>query len=157
MKLRAVFSCLLAVTCFAGCAAVADRMQDRFATVSPKLKVLPGSSREVFYAAQGTLKQMDFQFSRTAEAQGIITAFSRIRAGDGPREARQYTFELRLVALGPAQTEVSVLLREQIEGSLSAGAGATDSPLRDHGLYESFFAGLRQALADRSSPPPERK
>lgn len=157
MRVLVLFACLFAVSCFSGCEAVADRMQDRFATVSPKRKVLPGSSREVFHAAQGTLMQMDFQFSRTAEAQGIIMAFSRIRAGDGPRESRQYTFEIRLEALGPAETEISVLLREQIEGLLSAGAGPTDSPLRDHGLYESFFAGLRKALADRSYPPPERK
>jgi hypothetical protein len=100
---------------------------------------------------------MGFQLSRTAEAQGIIDAFSHIRPGDGPREARQYTFEIRLIALGPTETEVSVLLREQVEGVLSSGAGATDAPLRDHGLYESFFATLRKTLAENTSPPPEAR
>ena len=57
----------------------------------------------------------------------------------------------------PSETELAVLLREQVEGVLSSGAGATDTPLRDHGLYETFFAGLRKTLTDKSSPPPERK
>ena len=157
MRLLCFVTCMLGLACFAGCEAVADRMQDRFAKVSPKTKVIPSASREVFYAAQGVLKQMDFSFSRTAEAQGVINAFSRIRAGDGPREARQYSFEIRLIPLGPTETELAVLLREQVEGVLSSGAGATDTPLRDHGLYETFYATLRKTLADKSSPPPERK
>ena len=157
MKLFASLACLFGLLLFTGCEAVADRMQERFAAVPPKTKVIAGSSREVFYAAQGTLKKMDFQLSRTAEAQGIVNAFSRIRAGDGPREARQYTLEIRLTGLGPAETEVSVLVREQVEGVLSAGAGATNTPLRDHGLYDVFYSALRKTLADKSSPPPEGK
>jgi hypothetical protein len=156
MKFPHVFF-LATLVLFAGCAAVSDRMHERFATIPPKTKVVTGSMRDVFYATQGTLKQMDFQLSRSAEAQGIVNAFSRIRAGDGPRESRQYTVEIRLIALGPTETEISVLLREQVEGVLSAGAGATNTPLRDHGLYETFFAGLRKTLADKSSPPPESK
>jgi hypothetical protein len=151
------FAALLCLVAFAGCEAVVDRVHDRYATVPPKVKTLPGSSRDVFYAAQGTLRKMGFQFSKTAEAQGIIDAFSAIRAGDGPRESRQYTFEIRLLAMGPDQTEISVLLREQIEGVLSSGAGATNQPLRDHGLYESFFENVRIALAQKSYPPPEPK
>lgn len=157
MKLVAALFCYTALVLFSGCGSMTDRMHDRFATVPSKVKIFPGSSREVFYATQGTLKQMEFQLSRTAEAQGIVNAFSRIRAGDGPRESRQYTLAIRLTALGPSETEVSLLVREQIEGSLSSGIGATDQPLRDHGIYEVFFAGLRKTLADKSSPPPAGK
>jgi hypothetical protein len=153
MSRLSVLFCLTGLVFFSGCEAVADRVQERFSSVAPKTKVLPGSARNVFYASQGTLKQMDLQLSRTAEAQGIVNAFSRIRAGDGPREARQYTLEIRLTGLGPAETEVSVLVREQVEGVLSSGAGATNTPLRDHGLYETFFATLRKNLADMSGSP----
>lgn len=155
MKTLIICFALLAAALAGGCESVVDRMHDRFATVPPKTKVFPASARQVFYAAQGTLKRMGFQLSRTAEAQGIIDGFSHIRPGDGPRESRQYTVEIRLIALGSAETELAILLREQVEGVLSSGAGATDTPLRDHGLYETFFASLRKALADNSSPPPD--
>jgi hypothetical protein len=150
----AAFGCALL---FAGCDAIPSRVQDRFSAIPPKTQVVGGAQREVFYAAQGALKKMDFQLSRTAEAQGIVNGFSRIRSGDGPRESRQYSFEIRLNGLGPVETEVSVLLREQIEGGVSLGIGATDQPLRQHGLYDAFFATLKKTLADRSAPPPAPK
>lgn len=155
--MKSLLACLglIALVLLAGCESVRERVQERFATVPPKVRLVGGGSREVFYAAQGTLRQMDFSLARAAEAQGMINAFSRIRSGDGPREARQFTLEIRLVALGPTETEVSVLLREQVEGLLANGA--TNTPLREHGLYETFFAGLRKVLADKSAPTPERK
>ena len=142
---------------FAGCEAIPSRVQDRFSTIPPKTQVVAGAQRDVFYAAQGALKRMDFQVSRAAEAQGIVNGFSRIRSGDGLRESRQYSFEIRLHGLGPVETEVAVLLREQIEGGVSSGIGATDQPLRQHGLYDAFFATLKKTLAEKSSPPPEDK
>lgn len=151
------FVALASALLFAGCDSLPARVQERFATVPPKTQVLTGAHRDVFYAAQGTLKRMDFQLSRTAEAQGIVNAFSRIRAGDGPRESRQYSLEIRLRDLGPSETEVSVLVREQIEGGLATGLGSTDQPLRQHGLYDTFYAMLKQTLADKSSPPSEDK
>lgn len=153
LRLVALTSALL----FAGCDSLSSRVQERFATVPPKTQVVTGGHREVFYAAQGALKLMDFQLSRTAEAQGIVNGFSRIRAGDGPRESRQYSLEIRLRELGPVETEVSVLVREQIEGGLASGLGSTDQPLRQHGLYDTFYSTLKRTLADKSSPPPEGK
>lgn len=139
------------------CDSLPSRVQDRFSAVPARTQVVAGSQREVFHAAQGALKRLDFQLSRAAEAQGIVNGFSRIRAGDGPRESRQYTLEIRLNGLGPAETEVSVLVREQIEGGITSGIGSTDMPLRQHGLYETFFAMLRKTVADKSSPPPDEK
>jgi hypothetical protein len=153
MKSLGPFYLVLGLILLCGCEAVVDRMHERFATVPPKTKVLQAPSHDVFYAAQGTLKRMGFQLSRAAEAQGIIDAFSHVRPGDGPRELRQYTAEIRLISLRSGETELSILLREQVEGLLASGAGATDLPLRDHGLYETFFAALRKALAENASGP----
>ena len=150
----AAFGCALS---FAGCDSIPTRVQDRFSAIPPKTTVVAGAHRDVFYAAQGALKQMDFQLSRAAEAQGIVNGFSRIRSGDGPRESRQYSFEIRLNGHGPLETEVSALLREQIEGGGSSGIGATDQPLRQHGLYEAFFATLKKTLTDKTALPPESK
>jgi len=148
------FGCALL---FAGCDAIPSRVQDRFSAIPPKTQFVGGAQRDVFYAAQGALKNMDFQLSRTAEAQGIVNGFSRIRSGEGPRESRQYSIEIRLHSVGPAETEVAVLLREQIEGGVSSGIGATDQPLRQHGLYDAFFAMLKKTLAEKSALPPDVK
>lgn len=142
---------------FTACESVSSRVQSRFEKVDPHTQVFAGTQREVFYATQGVLKGMDFQVSRTGEAQGIVNAFSRIRAGDGPREARQYTLEVRINNFGPTETQVALLVREQIEGGLSGTVGATDQPLKQHGLYEVFYANLKQALAAKSFPPPAEK
>jgi len=157
MKFLLSFAALVVALSFTGCASVKSRVHDRFDRVPPRTQVFGGTQREVFYATQGVLKAMDFQLSRTGESQGIVNAFSRIRAGDGPRESRQYTLEVRLSNLGPNETEVAVLVKEQIEGGLASGVGATDQPLRQHGLYEVFYANLKKALADKAFPPPDDK
>ncbi|MCX6950575.1 MAG: hypothetical protein NTV51_00060 [Verrucomicrobia bacterium] len=157
MRLLLSFAALVVALSFTACASVQSRVHERFDRVPPRTQVFSSAQREVFYAAQGALKAMDFQLSRTAEAQGIVNAFSRIRAGDGPRESRQYTLEVRLSNLGPAETEVAVLVREQIEGGLASGVGATDQPLKQHALYEVFYANLKQALTARTFPPPDEK
>jgi hypothetical protein len=136
----------------AGCDSLPSRVQDRFSAVPARTQIVAGSQREVFYAAQGALKRLDFQLSRTAEAQGIVNGFSRIRAGDGPRESRQYTLEIRLNGLGPAETEVSVLVREQIEGGVTVRSQhGTRLSSRCCGGGQVFAAARREkALSGRN-------
>jgi len=123
------------------------RMRDRFNAPEPKVQVFDGEQRAVFEAAQVALKQMDFQISRAGLAQGIINSHSRIQPGDSFGKGRQYVLEVRLHSYEPGKTEVAASLREQEESS--SFAGATDIPIREHGLYSSFFEGLSQALKAR--------
>jgi len=159
MKLRLISTvvAIAVVALVAGCDSMSSRMQERFAPASPKAQVVSAAEAAVFGAAQATLKQLDFQVSRTAQAQGIVNGFSRIHAGDSPRENRQLSIEIRLHAMGPAQTEVEVWLREQVEGGLAGSNGATDQPLREHGLYDVFFATLQKTLANPPAAPTKGK
>ena len=125
-----------------------DRMRDRFNAPQPKVQVFDADQRAVFEAAQSAMRRLDFQISRSGLAQGIINAHSRLQASDSFGKARQYTMEVRLHMYAPGKTEVSAVLREQEESS--SFAGATDLPIREHGLYSSFFAALEASLKERA-------
>ena len=141
---------------FAGCesgGALPDRMRDRFNAPQPKTQTVEGDQKAVFEAAQSALRRLDFQISRSGLAQGIVNGHSRLQASDSFGKARQYTLEIRVHSYEPGKTDVSVVLREQEESS--SFAGATDLPIREHGLYSSFFAALEQALKDRAGSSAE--
>ena len=144
---------------FAGCesgGALPDRMRDRFNAPQPKTQTIEGDQKVVFEAAQSALRRLDFQISRSGLAQGIVNGHSRLQAAASFGKARQYTLEIRLHSYEPGKTAVSAVLREQEESS--SFAGATDLPIREHGLYSSFFAALEQALKEPtgSSPKPAK-
>jgi len=82
-------------------------------------------------------------------AQGIINAHSRLQPAGTFGKAHQYTMEVRLQSLDPGKTDVSVVLREQEEST--SFAGATDLVLREHALYQSFFAAVERALKLRAT------
>jgi hypothetical protein len=144
-----VVSCALAL---AGCEsgnAMPERLRGRFNAPQPKIRVYEADQRAVFEAAQSAMCRLDFQISRAAQAQGIVNGHSRLQPGDSFGKARQYVMEVRLHSYEPGKTEVAAVLREQEESS--SFAGATDLPIREHGLYGSFFGALEQALKERAS------
>ena len=149
--MRSLFFALLGVTLIfsSGCGstdAMPARLRDRFNPPEPKTQVFDAEQRAVFAAAQVALKRMDFQISRAGLAQGIINSHSRIQPSDSFGKARQYVLEVRLHSYEPGKTEVAATLREQEEST--SFAGATDLPIREHGLYSSFFEGVSQALRE---------
>lgn len=141
----------LSALVLAGCesgSVMPNRMRERFAAPQPKVRTFEADQPVVFEAAKSALRQLDFQVSRSGMAQGILNGYSRLQAGDGFGKARQYVMEIQLQSYEPAKTEVAVVVREQEESS--SFAGATDLALKEHGLYESFYAALEQALRERS-------
>ena len=76
--------------------------------------------------------------------QGVIEGISQIQGTDTLSGARQFTMEIHVRSYEANTTEVSVFLRIQEESA--AFSGATDLPLKDHALYDSFFTALQQAL-----------
>ena len=142
------------VLLFAGCEsgkAMPERMRDRFQAPQSKIKVFEVERPAVFDAALEAMRQLDFQISRAGMAQGIINAHSRLLPAGSFGKARQYTMEARLHSFEPGKTEVAVVLREQEESS--SFAGATDMPIREHGLYTSFFAALERVLKMQGTSP----
>jgi hypothetical protein len=144
-------ACALAlVGCESGNAMPA-RMRDRFQAPQAKVKVFAAERPVVFDAAREAMRQLDFQISRSGMAQGIINAHSRLQPAGSFGKARQYTMEVSLHSYEPGKTEVAVVLREQEESS--SFAGATDMPIREHGLYTSFFAALEGVLKIQGTSP----
>lgn len=154
-KISLVLLAACAALCLGGCESSGDfssRLRERFEPPVPQTRTFEVAQPAVFEAAQAALKRMDFTVTRAAAAQGVIKAHSPIQAANALNEARQYAFELKIEDVAEGKTQVSAILHEQQESA--SFAGATDIPLRAHGLYDSFFeqlAGvLREKLADKT-------
>lgn len=136
---------------FAGCEStdsMSTRVRDRFHAPEPKEQSFEAERAEVFEAARAALRRLDFQISKAGVAQGILSAHSRLHASDSFGKARQFVMEVRLHSYEPGKTDVAVVLREQEESA--SFAGATDLVLREHALYGSFFAALKEALQEKT-------
>ena len=140
---------LLLGLAISGCESVSGRMQAKFSPVPPKVRMVAADRHSVYAAAQLAAKQMEFVVQRRSEADGFIEASSRIRPGDSVHSAQQFILEVQLREDADGRTEVALRLFE-----LREGYGATDSgreQLREHGLYDSYFAALEQILRGKSS------
>ncbi|ACB76140.1 hypothetical protein [Opitutus terrae] len=154
MRTFLTLSCCVAVLVVAGCDSVSSfpsRVQERFEAPQPQLRLYSAEQKPVFEAAQRAMKRIDFVVSRAGAATGIIKAHSPLRSTTSFGKARQYAFEVHVQTMGPGETQVSAVLREQEESE--SFAGATDIPLRQHGLYDSFFAALGQELGESGREP----
>jgi hypothetical protein len=138
------FALLIASLCFCGCESISARMAERFDTVPPQTREYTADQKALFQAVQKALKRMDFVVTRSALAQGIVEAKSSIRDTASFGAGRQFIFEIRLHGADAQSTHVDVRLTELLEGDFKAGA--TGKTLRVHGLYDSFFAQVDQAL-----------
>ncbi len=138
------FALLIAGLFFSGCESISARMAERFDTVPPQTREYMADQKALFQAVQKALKRMDFAVTRSALAQGIVEAKSSIRDTASFGAGRQFIFEIRLHGADAQSTHVDVRLTELLEGDFKVGA--TGKTLRVHGLYDSFFAQVDQAL-----------
>lgn len=151
------FSFLLAVLAAlisSGCESsgdVSSRLRERFEAPVPQQRIFEVNQRAVFEAAQVALRKMDFTVTKAAAAQGILRAHSQIQAANALNEARQYSFEIRIEDVAEGSTRVAAALREQQESA--SFSGATDIPVRQHGLYDSLFELIALELKQKLPPP----
>lgn len=145
MRLRLFLLPLFCLGLFAaGCESVTEHVRERFEPPQPQVRTFAVEPRTVFDAASHALKAIDFQISRSRPAEGVLRAYSRILPGDAFSDARQYTFDIDIARNDTGQTVVSALLKQQDESG--AYSGATNLSLKQHGLYDSFFAALEREL-----------
>jgi hypothetical protein len=144
VRLRLLLLLCLGLFVAAGCDSVTEHVRERFAAPQPQVRTYAAEPRAVFDAAVHALKGIDFEVSRARAAQGVIQAHSRIMAGDSFSDTRQYTFDIAISRDDAGQTGVSAVLKQQDESA--AYAGATNLPVKQHGLYDSFFAALEREL-----------
>jgi hypothetical protein len=135
----------------AGCDSVPS-LSERFDPVPPQTRIYKAERAAAFDAARHAMEQIDFKVTRSGEAQGIVDGLSRVETGNSFQGARQYAMDVRLSDASPGHTAVAVLLRQQDEST--SFAGATDKPVREHGLYGTYFAAFEHELGQKGVPAP---
>jgi hypothetical protein len=139
----------------AGCDSMSSRINDRFTPVPPQTHNYAADRRAVYAAGQVAVKNVGLLLGHTSFSQGRIDAYAPITGGDATRDTRQTTMEIRITEADRGETQVSVLVSEQTEGSFPGGVSA--QPLREHSLYGLYFSALQQVLLENVSIKADEK
>ncbi len=135
---------VLSLALLGGCDSVSSRVQDRFTPVEPHAQVFPQPRKLVFAAAQKAVKNVGLQLGRSSPGSGTIEGYADIRAANSTDDARQTTIRVKLAEAEDGGTRVELLVYEQTEGGFPGGL--SEKPLREHSLYDLYFAALQQVL-----------
>ena len=128
---------------------MSSRVHDRFTAVVPQTRTFAADRRAVFNAGLKAVKNIELLVGRKSLAQGVIEAYAPIRPGDAIHDTRQTTLKINLSETDEGQTQVSLLVSENTEGSFPGGVSEQD--LRQHSLYELYFTALQQVLLENGS------
>jgi len=139
-----------------GCESVSSRVQERLTPVEPHVREFPFARKLVYEAAQKAAKNVGLQLGRKSLAQGLVEGYAGIRSGDNTtHDTRQTTIQVRLIETDSGDTRVELLVNEQTEGDFPGGV--SEQALREHSLYEMYFAALQQVLSESTAPKPAEK
>ena len=130
----------------AGCESMSTRMAGRFANVLPHTRIFAADQKTVYYAAQTAVRKAGLQLGRTSIAQWSIDGYAPVRSGTAASDARQTTIEIRLFENETLETRVELLVWEHTEGGFPGSVSG--QALREHSLYEIYYAALQQVLQD---------
>jgi hypothetical protein len=144
-----IYLLLVAAFVVAGCGSVPERVSKRFSAPEPQERIWEVEEAKVFPAVQEALTRLRYQITRAAQAQGIVNAHSRLLPTETFGRADQYLFEIRMRALDGGATSMAAVLYEVSEGEMKAGA--TSTPLREHGRYASLFEMVEQVLREQEA------
>jgi hypothetical protein len=143
---------LLCSLLLAGCESLSTDVRERFSPVPPKVRSFDGDIHSVCAAAQQAFRQLDCAVTDSSGAPARLEASSRIHANDSLGDSRQLVMNVQFHRVGPARTEVRMLISLQVENASLGGPSAQD--LREHGFYDLFFETVQQLLQDRSGSSP---
>ena len=148
---------LASASLFAGCDSLsnaADSIREKVAArEEPRVRDYSAPPRAVYEAVRLAAGRMGFRFIRGGAAQGEFEGVSGVGKGDVPNSARQISVKIRIHAAGESGSEVTVVLKEVIEADSANHAGtATETPLRDTPLYDSFLREIQKALDAQKAP-----
>ena len=149
-RLFLLLAAIVAVSFFAGCDSlsnVADRVREKVAErEEPQVRDYAAPPRAVYEAVRVAANELGFRFLRGGAAQGSFEAVSGVMGGDVPGSSRQISMKVKIHEAGEG-AEVVVVLKEVKEADTSNHAGtATETPLRDTPLYDSFLRAVQKAL-----------
>ena len=135
--------CLTLVGCETTRHDMAARVSEKFTGPTYVRRVYAAEPRLVFDQARASVERLGFRITKAGPAQGVLEGFSGLASDDHLRGTRQLAVKIRLNPTVDGGTEVAVLFTEIIEADFDKGAGqGTETSLRDHPLYASFFGGL---------------
>ena len=131
----------------------ADRVREKLAERDePQVRDYAAAPRVTYEAVRVAADQMGFRFLHGGAAQGLFDAVSGVGQGDVPNSARQISMKVRLHSTSDGGTEVTVILKEIREADSANHAGtATETPLRDTPLYDTFLRSVQRALDAKKS------
>ena len=149
--------CFAAIALVAGCdslsSASSSLREKLVARDEPRVRDYAAPQRATYDAVRIAAEQMGFRFLRGGPAQGQFEAISGVGLGDVPNSARQVSMKVRLHATDDGGTELTVTLKEVIESDTRGHTGvATETPLRDTPLYDTFLRSVQQALDAAKAP-----
>jgi len=139
----------------AGCESMSTRVQARFTPVPPHTKVFAADEKAVYYAAQTAVKKVGLMLGHSSIARWSIDGYAPSRSGDATSDTRQTTIEIRLTEANDGQTQVALLVWDHTEGRFPGGV--SEQALRDHSLYETYFAALQEVLLENDALRPGAK
>jgi hypothetical protein len=117
---------------------------------APRTHVFQAEQRATYEAARAAAVEMGYRITRGGPAEGTIDALSGISGADPSGGSRQMSMKVRMSSAAESGTSVSVSFMEIIEADTANRPGmATETPLRDPGLYEVFFSKVQGALQAR--------
>jgi hypothetical protein len=129
----------------AGCESMS--VPDRFAAVPPQVIAVNGDMEEVYLAAQKAFKRLDFVVTRSS--MGRVEAASAIKTSVTFGDSKQVVARVRITQAEPGKSEVELSVTEEVT-SESMG-GTRQQALREHSLFQIYFATLQQVLQERSA------
>ncbi len=133
-----------------GCAAMSDKVRDRFTPVPPKVQAFDGDVRTVYTAAKAAFKRLDFALTDSSGAPSSLEASSRILTSVALGDSRQTVVSLHFHEVEAGKTEVEMRVSLEVENA--AQGGHTAQPKREDVLFETYFTTLQQVLQERGTP-----
>ncbi|HVU17443.1 MAG TPA: hypothetical protein VHD32_10985 [Candidatus Didemnitutus sp.] len=140
----------ISVLLLAGCDSVSDSIQNGFSGNAAHSRTYHGQAQDLSAAVVLAMKRLDFNVTSPGGAGDHIEASGRIQHSDGLSGSRQLIADVKLVGAGPGETEVQILLTEQSDDGTATGR--SEKPVKDSGLYGTFFDTIKQVLAETYSP-----
>jgi len=140
---------LCATVFLAGCDSMSERVGDRFSGVTPHTRNYPAELKAVYAAAQQAAKNVGLLVGRKSIGTGRIEAYAPINSGNPTQDARQTTLAITLTEADGGETQVALLVTEHTEGRFPGGV--SEQPLREHSLYDLYFAALQQVLLENGT------
>lgn len=135
----------LAFVLLAGCESTS--LSDRFANVPPQMQTVAGEPEEVHVAAQKAFRRLGLNVIRAP--MGRVEAASAINTSETFGDSRQTVARVKISPADPGHSEVELTVTEEV-GSSSLG-GSRQQALREHSLFQTYFATLQQVLAERAA------